>query len=106
MCRRLVCALLLPSLTLQAVAESHRIGCWGCWTCPFKDGITTGWDKPTQEIDLLRLYCMTYLSQSQYQSGHSKYTDSEICIDFHNSQVKPEPQQNPKLVARLFEAYL
>ncbi len=32
----------LPSLTLQAVAESHRIGCWGCWTCPFSDGITTG----------------------------------------------------------------
>ena len=64
-CRRLVCALLLPSLTLQAVAESHRIGCWGCWTCPFKDGITTGWDIPTQEIDLLRLYFMTDAMQCQ-----------------------------------------
>ncbi|MEG1394242.1 MAG: hypothetical protein RSD04_00665 [Clostridia bacterium] len=22
--------------------ESHHIGCWGCWTCPRYDGITTG----------------------------------------------------------------
>ena len=63
--RPLVCTLFLPSLTLQAVAESHRIGCWGCWTCPFKDGITTGWDIPTQEIDLLRLYFMTDAMQCQ-----------------------------------------
>ena len=34
--------ILFPILTLQAVTESHRIGCWGCWTRSFKDDITTG----------------------------------------------------------------
>ncbi|MDE7071003.1 MAG: hypothetical protein K2O86_03410 [Clostridia bacterium] len=34
--------LIFPILTLQAVTESHRIGCWGCWTCSLKGDITTG----------------------------------------------------------------
>lgn len=34
--------LIFPILTLQAVTESHRIGCWGCWTRSLKGDITTG----------------------------------------------------------------
>ena len=41
----------------------HRL--LGLLDLSVQDGITTGWDIPTQEIDLLRLYFMTNAMQCQ-----------------------------------------
>ena len=41
----------------------HRL--LGLLDLSVQDGITTGWDIPTQEIDLLRLYFMTDAMQCQ-----------------------------------------
>lgn len=38
-----------PIQTILAVADSHRIGCWGCWTYPVKAGITTGRESQRTE---------------------------------------------------------
>lgn len=57
-----------PSLTLQAVAESHRIGCWGCWTCPYCDGITTGWANPSKEFCFVTTLCARDFYMSMFFS--------------------------------------
>ncbi len=48
----------------------HRL--LGLLDLSVQDGITTGWDKPTQEIDLLHLYSMAVAVQSQRQTAQNK----------------------------------
>lgn len=52
-----------PIQTLLAVTESHRIGCWGCWTCLFKIALPpVGFTLPKELIlNFIVIYNFGYI---------------------------------------------